>query len=598
MHNRKITRRQLMKTAALTGIGVALVSHQSQARAQGRAVSAFASPYADYVFQNGKVYTVNPKQAWADAIAIQGNKIVLVGAGSDAAKWIGPQTQVIDLKGRMLMPGFIDGHAHFVAGAMAKRGVNLNGAKSTAEIVERFREYVKAHPNQDKYLGTNWSFLMFTDHEGTRQDLDSVVADKPVFFLNEDGHNAWFNTKAMENAKIDKDTPDPVPGVSYYRREPDGTPTGMALEPNAFMPVAFFNHVIAGAETLQETMEMTLPMLPKLGITGYHEMGIMAPSLKDADLGYALLQKWEREGKLPVRVVGTLGTRDANEMPYEQLQLLKSWQQAFNSDLVQVNGLKIWGDGVFLAHTGVQLEPYADKPGFYGESDWTKENLFKWIEPAHLAGLDVHIHVDGDAEVRRCLDAFEAVINEHGPMNRRHALHHTGIISPDDLPRFAKLGIGANATGVFFVNYKKQYEEAIKILGQAKVDKEYGVQRKLLPLGVNLSFGSDFGAADMGDVSPLLQMQAAYDGRVPGDTTSPKPNADKLYTLEELLRIYTLNGAYQMRIDDRVGSLQEGKLADLIVLEKNLFDVPKDKLSEVPVQLTMMNGKIVHREGI
>jgi predicted amidohydrolase YtcJ len=594
----KLSRRHFIKIVSQLGIGAVLASCQSGLATPAARTPTPASPYADFIFQNGKIYTINPKQPWADALAVKGNQIISVGTAAAASKWIGPSTQVVDLQGRMLMPGFIDGHNHFVAGALGKRGLNLDGCKSTAEIVARLKGYVQAHPEKKLILGYNWSFLMFTDKEGTRQDLDSVCPDKPVFFFNEDMHNAWFNTKAMEQAFVGWYTPDPVPGSSYYRREPDGTPTGIAFEPDAYAQVAFFTGGFNGAETIEETMQMVLPQLAPNGITAYHDMGIFAPTLQDADLGFSLLQDWERKGKLNCRVVGTLGTRDANESPFGQLNLLKSWNERFRSELVQVTGLKIWGDGIYLAHTGVQLEPYADRPGFSGDSAWTVQNLVKWIEPAHLAGFDVHIHVDGDGQVRRCLDAFETVIRRHGLQGRRHALHHTYMIHPDDLPRFKNLGVGANATGAWFVNYKGQYEEAIKILGQKRVATEFSIQRKLLDLGVNLSMGSDIPGTDVEELAPLYQMQAPYSGRMPGDQTTVVPPTEHLFTLEELLRIYTINGAYQMRMEDKLGSLEEGKYADLIVLEKNLFDVPKDQLSQTKIQLTMMNGRIVHRQGI
>jgi len=597
MNTQKWTRRDFIKTTALVGATAALSSCQMKIPTQD-APTPTPSPFADFVFRNGKVYTINPQQPWAEAIAIKDKKIVFVGATQNAGKWIGAPTQVIDLKGRMLMPGFIDGHNHFVTGAIFKRGLDLNGCTSTAQIVARLREYVQTHPEKTVYLGFNWSFQMFTDKQGTRHDLDAVSKGKPVFLFNEDGHNAWFNTKAMEQAFVGRFTPDPVPGASYYPREPDGTPTGIAVEPDAYAQIAFFTGTFSDTDTVEETMQMIIPQLPAHGITAYHEMGITAPTLEDADIGYTLLQKWEKEGKLPVRVVGTLGTHDVNDNPYGHLFLLRTWNENFRSELVRVTGLKIWGDGVYLAHSGVQLEPYADKPGFKGESPWTVERLVKWIELMHLAGFDVQIHVDGDGEVRRCLDAFEIVIRKHGSLGRRHTLHHSYLIHPDDLPRFKSLGISANATGLWFVNYKGQMEEAFKILGRDKVDQEYSIQRKLLSLGVNLTLGTDIPGTDIEELAPLFQMQAAYEGHVPGDPTTVVPPAEKLFALEELLRMYTINGAYQMQMEKEIGSLEESKFADLIVLEKNLFDVPKDKLSEVKIQLTMMNGRVVHRDGI
>ncbi|MBI5033198.1 MAG: amidohydrolase [Chloroflexi bacterium] len=554
-----------------------------------------SSDLANLIFRNGHIYTLNPKRPWAEAVAVQGKAIVYVGSDYGVTKWIGHSTQVIDLKGRMLMPGFIDGHNHFVAGAFAKRGVNLLGAKNKADALARIREYVQAHPEKNLYLGFNWTFQMFGRTDGKRQDLDSVCQDKPIFLFSEDSHNGWFNTKTMEIAGINQHTPDPIPGSSYFRRDADGMPTGISIE-DATMQLAMALGVIGGKAALQETMEQIFPLLAKNGITAYHDMGIFAPHLSDGYLGFELLQEWERAGKLPCRVVGVYGERDAANDPASRLQLLKDWNWKYRSELVKVTGLKIWADGTYLSHTGVQLELYADQPNTCGESDWTTETLVKWIEPAHLAGFDVHIHTDGDGAVRRCLDAFEIVAKKHGNLGRRSALHHTYIIHPDDLPRFKSIGVGVNATAAWFVNYKGDYEEALRIFGREKTEREYAIQRRLMSLGVNLTFGSDIPGTDVEELAPLYQMQAAYEGHLPGDTSTLQPPPDRLFTLEELLRAYTINGAYQMHLEDKIGSLEVGKLADLIVLEKNLFDVPKDQLCNVKVLLTMMNGRVTHEQ--
>lgn len=555
------------------------------------------SDAANFVFYNGRVYTVDPKLPWAEAVAVRDKTIVFVGSNREVANWIGPTTQVIDLKRRMLMPGFIDGHNHFVAGAFAKRGVNLLGSKNKLDALARVREYVQTHPEKNLYLGFNWTFQMFGGTEGTRQDLDSVCQDKPIFLFSEDSHNGWFNTKTLEIAGVNQHTPDPVPGSAYFQRQTDGTPTGISIE-DATMQLAVALGVAGGKAALQETMEQVFPLLAKNGITAYHDMGIFAPRLSDGYLGFELLQEWEQAGKLPCRVVGVLGERDAANDPASRLEVLKDWNRKYRSELVQVTGLKIWADGTYLSHTGVQLEPYADQPDTCGESDWTAETFVKWIEPAHLAGFDVHIHTDGDGAVRRCLDAFEIVAKKHGTLGRRPALHHAYIIHPDDLPRFKTVGVGVNATGAWFVNYKGDYEEALKILGVAKTEKEYSIQRKLVPLGVNLTFGSDIPGTDVEELAPLYQMQAAYEGHLPGDPTTLQPPSDRLFTLEELLRGYTINGAYQMHLEDKIGSLEEGKLADLIVLERNLFDVPKNQLSNVKVVFTMMNGQVTHDQNL
>jgi predicted amidohydrolase YtcJ len=548
---------------------------------------------ADFAFINGKVYTEDAKRPWAEAVAVKGKVITCVGSSAEVQKCAGPNTRVIDLGGRMLMPGFVDGHNHFVAGAAPKRGVKLNGCKDKEEMLQRIRNYVKANPNREMYSGYGWQFGMFGGKKGTRQELDAICQEKPILLLNEDTHNAWFNTKAMEKCGITKSTPDPRPGLSFFEREPDGTPSGIGIEAESWLPMAIAIGFIGGKTMLQDVMEEVFPMLPKAGITAYHEMGIMAPELTEGYLGYQLLLEWEKQGKLPCRVVGVHGWRDPKISPGPVIETLKQWSEKYHSELVQVTGLKIWSDGTFNTRTGVLLEPYADKPDTKGESEWTAEVLARWIEAAYLAGFDVHIHTIGDGSLRRCLDAFEAVEKKLGPMGRRSALHHVDIIHPDDLPRFKSLGIGGNATLEWMVTY---WDDALKFLGKERTEKENDIWKRLIDMGVCVSFGSDLPGTDPDELSPLYQMQAALTGRLPGSTAEVKRTADRVPSLEQLLRGYTINGAYQMRMEDKIGSIEAGKLADLIILEKNLFDVPPDQLTGVRVLLTMMNGKIIHRE--
>jgi predicted amidohydrolase YtcJ len=206
-------------------------------------------------------------------------------------------------------------------------------------------------------------------------------------------------------------------------------------------------------------------------------------------------------------------------------------------------------------------------------------------------GFDVHIHAMGDGSVRRSLDAFEAVARKRGSEGRRPALHHINVIHPDDLARFKALGVGGNATLEWLVSY---WGEGLKVLGRKKVEQEYDIWKRLMDRGVNVTFGSDIPGTDPEELPPLYQMGVARSGRVPGLDYQPLPPLDRIPTLEQMLQGYTINGAYQMGLESQIGSLEAGKLADLIVLEKNLFEVPAQELFKVKVLLTMMNGRVVY----
>lgn len=558
---------------------------------------------ATYVFKNGKVYTLNKSIPWTEAVAVKDNKIIFVGTNADAEKFIGPDTKVIDISGKMLMPGFIDGHNHYLAGAF-KSGLNLDLCNSKGEMLKLIKQYVMDNPSKPFYVGFNWSFINFgSDPPGTRQDLDEICKDKPMLFTNEDTHSAWFNSKAMEIGGITKDTKDPIPGACfYYKREADGTPSGIGIEPESWLNtrIAMNGQNVEMIDLIENSMEEIFPMVSSYGVTTYQEMGIFAPTLDDAHSGYDLLLKWEKEGKLPFRVFGTYGIRDAKKDPSKCIPILTQWSKKYNTELLHVDALKIWADGTMLGHTGVQLEPYYDKPDTKGDNEWTAEALAKWIETAQLAGFDTQIHSEGDGSVRRTLDAFEMVQKKYGKTERRDVLVHIPLIHPDDISRFKTFGIGVNITPVWLVNYKGQIDELSKILGQKKMNLEYGVVKKLMDAGVNVSSGSDLPGTDPEEINPLYEIQSAVTGIVPGSRfgMGSVSLSGKLPSLEQMIYSYTYAGAYQLHMEDKIGSIEVGKLADLIILDRNLFDIPLDKLVGVKVMLKMLNGKVVYNLDI
>lgn len=555
-------------------------------------VAQGAREIADYVFINGKVYTVDSRQPWVEAVAVKGNDILAIGKTGAVKKMAGPKTRVVDLNGRMMMPGFVDGHNHFLVGPYAKRGVKLNGSKDKAELLKRIGEYIRANPDRTLYMGYGWSYPMMGEKKGTRRELDILVKDKPIILFNEDTHSVWFNTKAMEIGGLSKATADPNPS-STYTREPDGTPAGIAVEMEAWQSMVLAAGILGGKTMLEGIAQDVFPLLPKAGITAFHDMGIGAPDLSMGYLGLELLTEMERMGKLPCRVVGVHGVRDVQLSASEQVKILKEWNRKYNTPLVQVNALKIWADGTPDTHTAVQLEPYADQPDTKGENGWKSEILARWIELAYEDGFDVHIHAMGDGSVRRSLDAFESVGKKRDVRQRRSALHHINVIHPDDLARFKQLGIGGNATLEWLVTY---WDVALKLFGETRRAQEYDVWKKLIERGVNVSFGSDIPGTDPDELAPLYQMQVAATGHIshsPGLASAPY---DRIPSLEQMVYGYTMAGAWQMRMEDRIGSITKGKLADLIILDKNIFTVPTNELSSVKVLMTMMNGKITHAD--
>lgn len=550
----------------------------------------FSPSPADCIFLNGRVYTLDPKHPWAEAVAIKKNLIVGVGLTHDIMNLKGEKTRIIDLKGKMLMPGFIDGHNHFLAGAVAKRGVKLLGINSKADMLKKISDYVKANPELRYYTGYDWTYEAFGEKRGTRHDLDVICRDKPVFIFNDDSHSVWFNTKAMEIAGLSKTTPDPT-SASAYTREPDGTPEGIAAEAEAWMPIVGPIAQETPKLLITEIVKDIFPRLPKAGITSFHDMGIFAPDLSLAHVGFDLLIEMEKEGRSPCRVVGVHGNRDAKLIADEQVGILKEWNRKYKTDLLEVTGLKIWADGTPDTHTAVQLEPYANKPETKGESDWTTAVLAKWIEQSYIAGFDVHIHCTGDGSVRRSLDAFETVEKKRGRMGRRSVIHHLTVIHPDDLRRFIKLGIGGNATLEWVI---RDWQDGLAIFGEEKRTKAFDIWKRLIDDGVNVSFGSDIPGTDPDELAPLYQMAVMANERIPELPGKIPPPKNRILSLKQMVYGYTMAGAIQMRKEDQIGSIMPGKLADMIVLDKNVFEIPRNELFNTNVLMTMLDGKITH----
>ncbi|WP_295458664.1 amidohydrolase [uncultured Thiodictyon sp.] len=573
--------KRLVWWSVLCGVG-ALVSGQSG-----------AAETADWVFTNARVYTVDAHRPWVQAVAVKGAAILAVGSNDEMTELTGPQTRSVDLQGRLLLPGFIDGHNHFLSGPYAKRGVKLNGARDKAELLQRVADYIRANPDRTRYTGYGWSYPMMGEAKGTRQELDALAADKPIILFNEDTHGVWFNTRAMELGGLSPTAADPTP-TSHYTRGADGTLAGIAVEPEAWRGMLLGAGVLGGKEMLAAIAQEVFPKLPPAGITANHDMAIWAPDFPQGYLGLELLTEMERAGKLPVRVVSVLGVRDANASAQEHVTLLKQWNERYRTPLVQVTGLKIWADGTTDTHTAVQLQPYADDPATKGESDWTTETLARWIALAYAAGFDVHIHAMGDGSIRRALDAFERVAGQMDVRQRRSALHHLSVIHPDDLPRFKQLGIGGNTTLEWLVTY---WDVARTLVGEQMRAAEWDVWKQLIEEGVNVSFGGDIPGTDPDELAPLYQMQVAATGRIPASPGLGSAPPDRIPSREQMVYGYTLAGARQMRLEDRIGSIEEGKLADLIILDRDIFSIPADQLASVKVLMTMMNGNITHLDS-
>jgi len=393
-----------------------------------------ANKEADYVFKNGAVYTMDAAAPKAEAVAVTGKEISYVGDNKGAEAHVGKHTQVIDLGGKMLLPGFVESHIHPTLAIVAS-GADLP-CDSVDKVLARTKAWADAHPDAKLIQGFGWRYTLFPTTGPTKEVLDKVFPDKPVILVAIDAHSAWLNSKALEMAGIDAKTPDPAPGVSFFQRDPKTNgPTGWVVETVAEqMVMAKLNPptpeavIAAAADKFQE--------FASSGITALFDAGM---GTIPTDRGLEGYQRLEKENKLPVRIVASYyWNSPAITDPVSDVLALR---KKFNSELVQVRALKIMLDGGEAQHTAVMLQPYADRPGFLGEYAIDEKLVKAAVLKAQANGVDTHSHNYGDGAVRTYLDAVEQARKAYPNSPSRHASAHNIFVSDQDVPRFAKLDV-------------------------------------------------------------------------------------------------------------------------------------------------------------
>jgi predicted amidohydrolase YtcJ len=555
----------------------------------GAPAAAYADTGTTTVFRGGAVYTVDPDRPWAESVVVRGRDIVAVGSDEEVAFAIGPDARVIDLAGRMIVPGFVEGHIHPLLGGFAASGVDLQfptGQDALAAIAD----YARANPN-GPLRGFGWRIDMFGPDGPNRHDLDAILPDRPAILFAIDMHSLWVNTKALEVAGISQDSPDPVPGFSYFTRDAAGQPTGWILEAPAMLPVVDAVEPTTKA-LLTRLFADWAPKAAAAGITALFDAG--APAVGDEPGGLATIYTdLEAQGRLPFRVVVSHLIKDppiGGAVP-AALELTR----VLGTELVKGGVLKILGDGTPDGYTAALLAPYADRPEWCGETPFSPQQWCQLVIDADAAGLDIHVHACGDATVRLALDAFEEAINSNPPRDRRHTIAHNVLIDEADLPRFGRLGVFAQFSGNWHSADPSTTGTMIERYGAERHNRLYQT-RTLLEAGATISFGTDWPAAGwISTYKPLDSIEVAVTRQLVGspDAAVLEPAYERL-SLEEALYANTLGAARQLRLDHLVGSLQPGKRADLVVLGKSLFDVAPHHIASTPVEMTMMNGRFTH----
>lgn len=550
---------------------------------------AEAGVEANYVMTNGKIYTVNDKQPWAEAVAVHGNKIVYVGDNKGARAFVGKGTEEIDLKGRLMLPGFVESHIHLLLGGATASGVILSMSDSPEEVVRKVKEYADKHPEKKVIFGASYNGNMFGEKGPNKAQLDKILPDIPVYLIDHTLHSVWVNSKALEMAGITKETSDPVGG--QYIRDEKGEPTGAIKGAPAHVPVQNAIQAIT-AESISSTLPATIEGLSEFGFTSAIDYGIPIATV-DA---YQAVVDLDKQGKLPLRLSLTyyINTPKLGETAIEDLDRLA---KTYKSDHVWIDTLKIILDSVIENQGAAMLEPYRStgKRGFiYFDQEQTK----KLVLGAAEKGYNITAHTIGDWAVRQGLDAAQA-LREAGHKKTRYILTHVQMVAPSDMPRFKKYDVIVQTTG----NWAVQQPGYLKHFSKERYDTQF-LFRDWADDGVIIALGSDWPATPGGfehGVNPFNNIYTIMHRRPPaelveefGSTPEPLPPLDQVLTLEEAIAGYTINGAKMLGIADQVGTIEVGKKADMILLDQNLFEIDPSKIYKTKVLATMFDGKLVH----
>jgi len=544
--------------------------------------------YADLVFAGGPVLTMDAARSRATAVAVRGERIIAVGH-DEVRDLVGPRTEVVDLAGRALLPGFQDAHVHAVYGGMEMGECDLTGEVSLDGYRERIAGYAAAHPEREWITGGGWSMESFEGGIPDRRLLDAVVPDRPVFLLNRDHHGAWANSRALERAGITAATPDPADG--RIEREPDGTPIGM-LQEGATVLVA--RHIpVPGAEEREAGLLRAQARLHALGITGWQDaiLGVFNGQPDPAPTYLALA----RDGRLTARVNGALWwdrTRGAEQIPE-----LVERRGALRAGRLTADSVKIMQDGIAENRTAAMTVPYKDACGCTGTETGLSfvdpEALRAYVTELDALGFQVHFHALGDRAVREALDAVEAARAAHGYRDTRPHLAHLQVVHPDDVPRFRELGATATIQPLWACHEPQMDRLTIPLLGDGLAARQYPFA-DLLRAGATLAAGSDW---PVSSPDPLEGIHVAVNRVAYGETPPGEKREvflpEQRIGLTAALAAYTAGSAYVNHRDD-TGSVRPGALADLALLDRDPYAAPPDEIAATRVLRTYVGGECVY----
>ena len=525
---------------------------------------------------------MDPAGRMVEALAVVDGRLAAVGPDATLRRWIGSRTRVIELRGRTVTPGFGDAHVHPVTSGLDRLRCDLTGVRGLAAYLDAIAAYAASHPDEEWIRGSGWSMADFPGGIADGADLDRIVPDRPVYLETRDGHTAWVNSVALARAGITSATPDPRDG--RIERDAAGRPVG-TLQEGARVPL----YDVLPADTDEEVvaaLRLAQTELHALGITNWQDAQVEATT----DVAYTTMAD---RGELTARVVGALSW-DETRGP-EQIEDLLERRARTARPRYAPTSVKFFADGILENFTGAVLEPYLDRDGQptsnLGDSLIESAAFGAAVTRLDALGFQVHVHAIGDRAVRQALDAIEVARRANGPSDTRPQIAHLQLVHPDDLGRFRALGVVADVQAYWAVLEDQMEQLTIPFVGPERAGRMYPVG-SMLRAGATIAMGSDWSVST---ADPLLQMEVAVE-RVSDEHRGRRPAflPDERIGLDDALAGFTRGSAWANHLDGEVGSIEVGKTADLVVLDRDLFDRGAGAIGEARVIATFIDGEAVY----
>ena len=529
---------------------------------------------ATFVITNANIVTMDPRYPRAEALAATGEWITAVGTVAEIRKLVGPRTRVLDARGRLVIPGFNDSHAHFGSGSSGLRQLNLYGVSSLAEVQRLVAERVAQAKPGEWITGSRYDHTLWGTAWPTKEDLDKVAPNNPVVLRRASGHSSWANSMALRLSGITKDTPNPDAGE--VQKDPrTGEPTGILLETAAGL-LRIQRPQLTDAERRQQQRDDLLA-----GFRHAAQLGVTSVQTGSSTGEMELLRELQREGMLTLRWSGWLTLGSA---PRLAAQGIRTGQ---GDHWVRIGFLKGFIDGTLGDGTAAMFEPFADRADFHGLPRMTAEELAEQVVHADRMGFQVGVHAIGDKGVRMVLDAYERAALVNGTTGRRHRVEHAQLIHPDDIRRFGQLGVVASMQQTHATTDMRFAETRV---GTERSKTAYA-WRSLIDGGAMLAFGTDW------SVEPLDPMRGVFSSATRTNIQRMEPKTgwfpEQKLTIWESIYYYTYGSAYGEHLENVKGSLAPGRLADMVVMDRDLFTVPVEQILAAKVDYTVVGGEIV-----